>query len=49
MLVVGSAVWGRWEGRCSVVCFGIFTSVALSLWVAVTQWVLDASGVGALR
>ncbi|KAG1662561.1 hypothetical protein FOA52_003940 [Chlamydomonas sp. UWO 241] len=48
MLVVGSAVWGRWEGRCSVVCFGIFTSVALSLWVAVTQWVLDASGVGAL-
>lgn len=47
-LAVGSAVWARLEGRCSVVCFGIFTSVALCLYLTLTQWHLDASGVGAL-
>ena len=37
LLVVGSAVWARLEGRCSVIAFGIFTTVALFLYMLLTQ------------
>jgi hypothetical protein len=48
LLVVGSCVWAKLEGRCSVICFGIFTSIALFIYLFLTQWHMDASGVGAL-
>lgn len=48
LMVVGTCVWAKLEGRCAVVSFGIFTSVALFLYMALTQWHLDASSVGAL-
>ena len=48
LFVVGSCVWAKFEGRCSIICFGIFTSVSLFLYMAMTQWHLDASSVGAL-
>ncbi|GAX80651.1 hypothetical protein CEUSTIGMA_g8086.t1 [Chlamydomonas eustigma] len=48
LLVVGTCVWAKVPGRCSVVAFGIFTTVALFIYLFLTQYHLETSGVGAM-
>ncbi len=37
LLVVGSSVWAHIKGRCSVVSFGVMTSIALFLYMTLSQ------------
>ena len=48
LLLVRSPVWARLPGRCSMVCFGVFSSVALFTYLWLTQAFMDAVGVGHL-
>lgn len=37
LLAIGSPVWVRLPGRCSVVSFGIFTSLGIIAYLSLTQ------------
>jgi phosphatidylglycerol:prolipoprotein diacylglycerol transferase len=48
LFIVDDPVWYHIKEKISIVCFGVFTSFSLFLYLFLTQWHLDSIGQGAL-